>query len=89
MWSTSRIWPWAFAAPLVHDDIVKASINSVLYAVDINLRSSGKNHSSLENIVNNELKQSSLGSCKQIMCQLFQQYQFFHISNQAISNQVP
>jgi len=33
-------------------------------------------------------KKSSLGSCKQIMCQLFQQYQFFHINNQTISNQV-
>jgi len=26
MWSTSRIWPWAFTAPLAHNDIVKASI---------------------------------------------------------------
>jgi len=44
------------------NDIVKASnFNTVLYADDINLHISGKNHESLEKTVNHKLKKSITG----------------------------
>jgi len=58
MWRAPGICCWAFTIPYTYiSDIVKASnFNIVLYADDINLQISGKNHEILEKTVNHELK---------------------------------
>ena len=63
------------------NDIVKASnFNTALYADDINLHISGKNHETLEKQLTLSSKNRSLGSCQQIMYQLFQKK--FHAHEQ-------
>jgi len=58
MWYAPGICCWAFSIPYIYiNDIVKASnFNTVLYADDINLHISGKNHEILEKTVNHEFK---------------------------------
>jgi len=59
MWRAPGICCWAFTIPYIQyiNDIVKAvNFNIVLYADDINLHISGKNHEILEKTVNHELK---------------------------------
>ena len=58
MWRAPGICCWAFTIPCIYIyDIVKASnFNTVLYADDINLHISWKNHEILEKTVNHELE---------------------------------
>jgi len=83
MWRSqgSVVGPLLF---LIHiDDIVKASnFNTALYADYINLHISGKNHKSLEKIVNHELKKiDRLVHTNKLLCINYSKSNFMLVNN--------
>ena len=84
MWRAPRICCWAFTIPyiLYINDIVKASnFNTILYADDINLHISGKNHKILEKSYYHELKKIDHRVRANKLCIIYSKSNFTLINN--------